>query len=127
MRDVLDTACLEGTRSCKAAQLAGASLSSGLQQELSFPLPQVKNVSGACWPRVRSWCSCLGCLTSQLESQMDSFQRDAMAYVKPNHGTTTLAFLFQGGIIVAADSRASSGSYICAPASCAVRRCYDRS
>ena len=27
-------------------------------------------------------------------------------------GTTTLAFLFQGGIIVAADSRASMGSYI---------------
>ena len=48
---------------------------------------------------------------------MDSFQRDAAAYVKPNHGTTTLAFIFGGGIIVAADSRASSGSYICAPCS----------
>ena len=36
-----------------------------------------------------------------------------MAYVKPNHGTTTLSFIFNGGIIVAADSRASSGSYIC--------------
>ena len=47
--------------------------------------------------------------------QVDSFQRDAMAYVKPNHGTTTLSFIFQGGIIVAADSRASSGSYICMP------------
>ena len=45
--------------------------------------------------------------------QVDSFQRDAMAYVKPNHGTTTLSFIFNGGIIVAADSRASSGSYIC--------------
>lgn len=28
------------------------------------------------------------------------------------HGTTTLAFKFQGGIIVAVDSRASMGSYI---------------
>ncbi|KAF6774673.1 hypothetical protein AHF37_06111 [Paragonimus kellicotti] len=29
-----------------------------------------------------------------------------------NHGTTTLAFKYSGGAIVAADSRASSGSYI---------------
>lgn len=29
-----------------------------------------------------------------------------------NHGTTTLAFKFQGGIIVAVDSRATAGAYI---------------
>ena len=29
-----------------------------------------------------------------------------------NHGTTTLAFKFQGGVIVAVDSRATAGSYI---------------
>lgn len=29
-----------------------------------------------------------------------------------NHGTTTLGFVFQGGIIIAVDSRASMGSYI---------------
>lgn len=34
-------------------------------------------------------------------------------YVKPNHGTTTLGFIFQGGVIIAVDSRASQGSYIC--------------
>lgn len=28
------------------------------------------------------------------------------------HGTTTLAFKFQGGVIVAVDSRATAGSYI---------------
>jgi 20S proteasome subunit beta 5 len=32
--------------------------------------------------------------------------------IKIEHGTTTLSFKFQGGIVVAADSRASSGSYI---------------
>jgi len=35
-----------------------------------------------------------------------------MEYVKPQHGTTTLGFIFQGGVIVAVDSRASMGSYI---------------
>ena len=44
MRDVLDTSCLEGSRSGRASQLAAASCSQGLQQDLSFPLPQVKNV-----------------------------------------------------------------------------------
>ena len=34
--------------------------------------------------------------------------------VKPAHGTTTLAFIFKEGVIVAVDSRASMGSYICA-------------
>lgn len=37
-----------------------------------------------------------------------------------NHGTTTLAFKFQQGVIVAVDSRATAGSYIsecvCVPA-----------
>lgn len=43
---------------------------------------------------------------------MQAFQRDVMKYVKPNHGTTTLGFVFQGGVIIAADSRATQGSYI---------------
>jgi 20S proteasome subunit beta 5 len=34
------------------------------------------------------------------------------APVKLNHGTTTLAFRFQGGIIVCTDSRATAGSWI---------------
>ena len=44
---------------------------------------------------------------------MEGFQRDVMNYVKPNHGTTTLGFVFKQGVIVACDSRASQGSYIC--------------
>lgn len=32
--------------------------------------------------------------------------------IKFAHGTTTLAFKFQHGVIVAVDSRASAGSYI---------------
>ncbi|KAH8929893.1 20S proteasome subunit beta 5 [Atractiella rhizophila] len=34
------------------------------------------------------------------------------AKIKIKHGTTTLAFLYQGGIIVCVDSRATAGSYI---------------
>ncbi|PRW56251.1 20S proteasome beta subunit type beta 5 isoform B [Chlorella sorokiniana] len=43
---------------------------------------------------------------------LDSFEREVVEYVKPNHGTTTLGFIFQGGVIIAVDSRASQGSYI---------------
>jgi 20S proteasome subunit beta 5 len=35
-----------------------------------------------------------------------------MDYVQPCHGTTTLAFLFEHGVVVAVDSRASMGPYI---------------
>ncbi|KAG8948295.1 Proteasome subunit beta type-5 [Tulasnella sp. 424] len=37
---------------------------------------------------------------------------DPSCRIKIQHGTTTLAFRFQGGIIVAVDSRATAGSYI---------------
>ena len=33
-------------------------------------------------------------------------------FIKPDHGTTTLGFIFQGGVIIAVDSRASQGSYV---------------
>jgi 20S proteasome subunit beta 5 len=33
-------------------------------------------------------------------------------FIKPFHGTTTLAFVFQDGMVIAVDSRATSGSYI---------------
>lgn len=35
------------------------------------------------------------------------------------HGTTTLSFVFQGGIVVAVDSRATQGNYIGTLSSCA--------
>lgn len=47
-----------------------------------------------------------------------AFLRDSFAQMPEKdrirfaHGTTTLAFKFQGGIIVAVDSRASMGQYI---------------
>lgn len=45
--------------------------------------------------------------------QFDCFQKEAIQMVKPAKGTTTLAFIFKEGVIVAADSRASMGGYIC--------------
>ena len=35
-----------------------------------------------------------------------------MEMVKPQHGTTTLGFVFQHGVIIAVDSRATMGAYI---------------
>ena len=46
-------------------------------------------------------------------AQIDSFEREVMEYIKPAHGTTTLGFVFKHGIIMAVDSRASMGTYIC--------------
>ena len=40
------------------------------------------------------------------------------------HGTTTLAFKFQGGVIVSVDSRATAGSYIASQTVKKVRRCW---
>lgn len=40
---------------------------------------------------------------------------DPSCRIKIQHGTTTLAFRFQGGVIVAVDSRATAGSYIGEP------------
>ncbi len=37
---------------------------------------------------------------------------DPSCRIKIKHGTTTLAFRFQGGVIVAVDSRATAGSYV---------------
>lgn len=50
---------------------------------------------------------------AQFLSQMtDIDSSNAQARLKLAHGTTTLAFRFKGGIIVAVDSRATAGSYI---------------
>lgn len=51
-----------------------------------FPLPAVKDV--------------------------DSFEREVIEMVKPNHGTTTLGFIFEHGVIIAVDSRATQGSFV---------------
>ncbi|KAK9814814.1 hypothetical protein WJX72_011938 [[Myrmecia] bisecta] len=83
----LDLSVLENPSKSAAtdAQLDGLSVGVDLGMQ-SFPLPQVHD--------------------------LDSFEREVMEYVKPSHGTTTLGFIFQGGVIMAVDSRASMGSYI---------------
>ncbi|XP_036375385.1 proteasome subunit beta type-11a [Megalops cyprinoides] len=47
-------------------------------------------------------------------------ERDGQGSVAPpfalSHGTTTLAFVFQGGIVAAADTRASCSGLVCCPA-----------
>lgn len=43
---------------------------------------------------------------------LDSFEREVVEMVKPSHGTTTLGFIFEKGVIIAVDSRATMGSYI---------------
>ncbi|KAL4400302.1 Proteasome subunit beta type-5 [Malassezia pachydermatis] len=43
-------------------------------------------------------------------TDVDSTHKDAR--IKLHHGTTTLAFRYRGGVVVAVDSRASAGSYI---------------
>jgi 20S proteasome subunit beta 5 len=50
--------------------------------------------------------------TDERERQYDDFQREVVDYVKPNHGTTTLGFIFEHGVVIAVDSRASQGPYI---------------
>ncbi|KAG5035730.1 hypothetical protein JHK87_010640 [Glycine soja] len=45
-------------------------------------------------------------------NDFDGFLKDAIQMVKPAKGTTTLAFIFKEGVMVAADSRASMGGYI---------------
>ncbi|XP_069775848.1 proteasome subunit beta type-8 isoform X2 [Narcine bancroftii] len=43
---------------------------------------------------------------------LEAYTGEEEAQIKLQHGTTTLAFKFQHGVMVAVDSRASSGSYI---------------
>merc|ERR1719499_1029721 len=46
------------------------------------------------------------------EFEKEKFQDRENPSIKFHHGTTTLAFKYQGGVIVCVDSRASMGSYI---------------
>jgi 20S proteasome alpha/beta subunit len=53
----------------------------------------------------------------------ENFSPPGNADIKFAHGTTTLAFIFQGGVLIAVDSRASMGSYIGAKLHRHSRRC----
>eukprot|EP01126_Amoeba_proteus_P019941 TRINITY_DN203_c0_g1_i10.p1 TRINITY_DN203_c0_g1~~TRINITY_DN203_c0_g1_i10.p1 ORF type:complete len:264 (-),score=38.70 TRINITY_DN203_c0_g1_i10:113-904(-) len=65
-----------------------------LLNDTSFALP----------PRFQ-FCAPSGLATGKYESQLEPT-------IKFKHGTTTLAFRFQGGVIVAVDSRSTQGNYI---------------
>jgi hypothetical protein len=87
----------------------------------AFPLPQVQDVSLLMMRRVganKHWNALPSAPFNHLQCmwmsiQVESFEKDVMEYVKPKHGTTTLGFIFKHGVIIAVDSRASMGSYIC--------------
>lgn len=88
----------------------------GLAQQ--FPLPAVKDVSmqklstlHAAYSPSRLHSNSR--LFSYLLLQVDQFEREVVEMVKPCHGTTTLGFIFEHGVIIAVDSRATMGSYIC--------------
>jgi len=69
-----------------------SNLNDGLENAgLTFPLPSVANPCG---------------FLNDLTNGKGGIQ------IKINHGTTTLAFKYDNGVIVAVDSRASAGSYI---------------
>ncbi|WVR09043.1 hypothetical protein IAU60_006103 [Kwoniella sp. DSM 27419] len=68
-------------------------------------LSKTGGVQGMSVPRVADPTAFLDLHTDNMSSNPD-------AKIKIAHGTTTLAFRFQGGIIVAVDSRATAGSYI---------------
>ena len=65
---------------------------------LKFALPPVENV-------------CFGYSSAWLRAMTDDYSNPNCP-IKIAHGTTTLAFRFQGGIIVATDSRATAGNWI---------------
>ena len=127
MVDRLDLSCL--TSPSLGAQPTGrrGQVAGPPAKSAAFPLPQVadvrpQGVSPSPFPPHRTaqllvMLHLLG-LVSHVRTdarQVDSFEREVMELVKPNHGTTTLGFIFEHGVIVAVDSRASMGSYICAP------------
>lgn len=120
----LDLSCLESglDRHGPAHQCAvPGQLSDNVAQ---FPMPGVADVSFTD-PAALAPCHGMAAMSyaavellpippSCTFAQVDSFEREVMEMVKPAHGTTTLAFIFKEGVIVAVDSRASMGSYICA-------------
>ena len=77
----------------------------------SFSLPNVADVSAhtkLCAPNAD-----IGCYEPAAFLRLHTDDHaDPSCKIKIKHGTTTLAFRFRGGVIVAVDSRASMGSYI---------------
>merc|ERR1719460_489562 len=81
----LDAKCGEAARSA-ASEATGILREGANIANQAFPLPPVQD--------------------------LDRFGSDVDKLVKPDHGTTTLGFIFENGVIIAVDSRASQGSYV---------------
>ena len=89
------------------SQAGFGSLARGLPK---FNVPDVPDVSVS---------QCLELALVLIVAQPSAFLRlhtddhaDPSCRIKIKHGTTTLAFRFQGGVVVAVDSRATAGSYV---------------
>ena len=76
---------------------------SGLESKASHPVVSDELCSDLAAPSSFDLPNC---------TDFDGFQKKSIQMVKPAKGTTTLAFIFKEGVIVAADSRASMGGYI---------------
>ncbi|KAB5545179.1 hypothetical protein DKX38_013291 [Salix brachista] len=112
-----DTSGLESTASVFGT--AGSELVDGFSAAPAFELPTTTDVSFSfvCYALRFVWeGKSQNCLWVEFDFafwfQFDGFQKEAVQMVKPAKGTTTLAFIFKDGVIVAADSRASMGGYI---------------
>nr|GEY44994.1 proteasome subunit beta type-5-like [Tanacetum cinerariifolium] len=64
------------------------------------------------------------CRAKEIQTQQTLMQtlRDLPVTSNPSKGTTSVAFIFEGDVMVVDDSRASMGSYICQMLKMAVRR-----
>jgi len=92
--DFLDTPDkYSGATAKHAASAAGADAVVDLKETaVSFPIPSALSLPNL--------------------STDSKYTHPANADIKMSHGTTTLAFVFKHGVLVAVDSRASMGSYI---------------
>jgi hypothetical protein len=112
---ILDGGKLSNSTRAEAGLMQDCS-TEGLAQQ--FPLPAVKDVSITKLTILHAALSTL-CFNNNssvlplLLLQVDQFEREVVEMVKPCHGTTTLGFIFEHGVIIAVDSRATMGSYIC--------------
>lgn len=78
---------------------------------LNFALPPMRNVSCDSTLIPLKWPLTVHQPSAFLRALTDDHANPGCP-IKLAHGTTTLAFRFQGGIIVATDSRASAGDWI---------------
>lgn len=62
------------------------------------------------------YCKCFNsCVLSQPAVNLSRFSTDEHGKgikIKFDHGTTTLGFRYQGGVVLAVDSRATGGQYV---------------